>query len=136
MKSTHKNIFYKLFLIVLFLSSYSYADAQTFVCTDMVFDGYIFSRSELQKIKSEGLGMKIKLSFYDRSVRLTHYSDEGEKDSGILDKVSSNKYRFEDDIIIITLYLNKDNGYLKSVYLDTYDKRKKAKIHRMIFKRL
>lgn len=112
-----KSFILKSFVLFGFLFLPTIVKAQTFIITDIDFPSSI-SQTIQQREKDNSLGEKIKLEFFDKSVRVIISGRNGEKENGIFDKVGDNKYELTDKRGgKMILELNTLLGYIKSIKL-------------------
>lgn len=109
MKTLHK-----IFLVFAMLMFATTINAQQFICTDISF-GEACPATRIQRIKKETLGATMKLTFYNRSVRM-----EVDGESVILDKVNDSKYQAKMKRDFGVLDLEKTFGYINSAKLTAY----------------
>ena len=110
-----KTLFISLLLGIFSLQSF----CQTFKVTDWLYSGEYSKR--VQAAKQKALGSIIKLTFYDRTIRLSFY-DKHKKDSSIqeviLDKIDENTYHLKiSERHEIKLVLNRKLYYIVSATL-------------------
>lgn len=110
----------KQFLIMAFSLLTLFVQAQTFVCTDaqiLSFNGKPISASRVQEMRTEVLGSKMTLTFYDNSLK----ASDSRGGSLVLDKSKSrdDEYYYEKRLLTgnvkkWVIKLNKTVGYIRS----------------------
>lgn len=118
----------KTILLILTLIITNEVYSQTFKVSDLKIYG--LSDEETQKKKKDGLGAKIELIFYEKSVKVIIYEQNGEiDDEVVLDQDDKNKNRYVNiqkdarSTLKIELTLNTIINYIHSATLSTSWKR-------------
>lgn len=99
--------------------------SQTFKISDIQYSGDI-SKEKIQKKKLQALDAKVKLTFYDNSVKIIIYDKDNEEkvEEYILDKTDkNNEYRADLKKGTITLKLKIWINYITSATLETQSKK-------------
>lgn len=114
----------KTILLILTLIITNEVYSQTFKVSDLKIYG--LSDEETQKKKKDGLGAKIELIFYEKSVKVIIYEQNGEiDDEVVLDQDDKNKNRYVNiqkdarSTLKIELTLNTIINYIHSATLST-----------------
>ena len=114
----------KTILLILTLIITNEVYSQTFKVSDLKIYG--LSDEETQKKKKDGLGAKIELIFYEKSVKVIIYEQNGEiDDEVVLDQDDKNKNRYVNiqkdarSTLKIELTLNTIINYIQSATLST-----------------
>ena len=114
----------KTILLILSLIITNEVYSQTFKVSDLKIYG--LSDEETQKKKKDGLGAKIELIFYEKSVKVIIYEQNGEiDDEVVLDQDDKNKNRYVNiqkdarSTLKIELTLNTIINYIHSATLST-----------------
>ena len=114
----------KTILLILTLIITNEVYSQTFKVSDLKIYG--LSDEETQKKKKDGLGAKIELIFYEKSVKVIIYEQNGEiDDEVVLDQDDKNKNRYVNiqkdarSTLKIELTLNTIINYIHSATLNT-----------------
>ena len=114
----------KTILLILTLIITNEVYSQTFKVSDLKIYG--LSDEETQKKKKDGLGAKIELIFYEKSVKVIIYEQNGEiDDEVVLDQDDKNKNRYVNiqkdarSTLKIELTLNTIINYIHSSTLST-----------------
>ena len=112
----------KTILLILTLIITNEVYSQTFKVSDLKIYG--LSDEETQKKKKDGLGAKIELIFYEKSVKVIIYEQNGEiDDEVVLDQDDKNRYvNIQKDArstLKIELTLNSIINYIHSATLST-----------------
>lgn len=109
-------------LTILFMCSCT--DAQTFVITDIVAPDNI-SKENVQKTRKKFIGKEINLLFSDNDVRMTIKIKDDKTESILLQKISDDLYRGEEDGgDVFDLELNTVFSYITSCQFTIYDKKR------------
>ena len=118
----------KTILLILTLIITNEVYSQTFKVSDLKIYG--LSDEETQKKKKDGLGAKIELIFYEKSVKVIIYEQNGEiDDEVVLDQDDKNKNRYVNiqkdarSTLKIELTLNTIINYIHSATLSTSSKK-------------
>ena len=125
-----RNIFLKLTILTILLLSFSNLKAQTFKCTDIIFEENVYDIYK-QRDKSI-LGKTIKLEFFKNDVRMIYINNNSEDNKEVVfEKTSENKYKYvAKNNNIHILKLNKVFSFIKSVEWSVFNKWEKWKTTR------
>ena len=117
-----KSLILKYIVVLFFVHFFSiYANAQTFKCTDVVFNVELSERQQ-QKYKSNTLGVTVTLEFFKNDVKVT-VNQKNERPT-IMTKIGKDKYKYKQRETVEIIELNKILGFIFSVKYLKYENEK------------